>query len=258
MSPQNKYDRFTFRDLMDTLPALETIEARAHIRDAIRKMCAKDYSQLPVMKDGNCIGSVTSDSILRRLRNADKKGHHIDLDWHVEQFLDKNPPRFVRSDDDLMRHVDWMASKSFVLIGSPQRLEAIVTNYDLVLFFTEKTEAFLLIREIETTIRYLIGQTLSDRELEKALASVKKEDRPTKISLTDLTFDNLRQLILANWTRFENLFKDKKQTDEQLKIVRNMRNEIFHFRKPIEESRLQQLRRLRDNYIKLAMISSDD
>lgn len=237
---------------MGTLPPLETIEAGAPIRDAIRKMCIKDYSQLPVTKNKNCVGSVTSDSVLRRLRNADQKGYDIDMDWPVERFLDENPPRFVRSDDDLIRHVDWMASKGFVLIGSPQKLEAIVTNYDLVLFFKWKTEAFLLLREIETTIRYLIGQTLSDQELKEALASVKKEDGSTAASLTDLTFDNLRQLILANWTKFENLFKDRKQMDKQLQIVRNMRNEVFHFRKPIEPSRLHQLRRLRDNYIKLA------
>ena len=252
MNTPNEYDRFTFHDLMETLPPLETIEAGAPIRDAVRKMCNKDYSQLPVIKNKNCTGSVTSDSVLRRLRNADQKGYYIDMDWPVERFLDKNLPQYVRSDDDLMKHVDWMASKGFVLIGSPQKLEAIITNYDLVLFFKRKTEAFLLLREIETTIRYLIGQTLSGQESKEALALVKKEDESTTTSLTDLTFDNLRQLILANWTRFKNLFKDRKQTDKQLQIVRNMRNEVFHFRKPIEASRLQQLRRLRDNYIKLA------
>jgi predicted transcriptional regulator len=252
LNPQNEYDLFTFRDLMDSLPPLETVKAETPIREAIRKMCARDYSQLPVIKDKNCVGSVTSDSILRRLRNAEKKGYRIEMDWPVERFLDQNPPRFVRSDNDLMGHVNWMASNGFVLIGSPQKVEAIVTNYDLVLFFKEKTEAFLLLREIETTIRYLIRQTLSDQELKEALASIKKDDGSTTGNLTDLTFDNLRQLILANWTKFENLFKDKEKTNKQLQIVRNMRNEIFHFRRPIEESRLQQLRRLRDNYAKMA------
>ena len=91
---------------MGALPALETIEAGAPIRDAIRKMCAKDYSQLPVTKDGNCIGSVTSDSILLRLRDADEKRGHIDMGWPVEAFLDKKPPHYARSEDDLMSHVE--------------------------------------------------------------------------------------------------------------------------------------------------------
>lgn len=249
----SRLKHLVFRNLITTLPPLEVTEESAPIRKAISIMCSKNYSQLPVIKDNVCIGSITSDSILLQLKKADQKGYNVNMDWPVKRFLDQNPPRFVKLDDDIINHVDWMANKSFVLIGSPQKLRGIVTNYDLVLFFKQKTEAFLLIGEIETAIRYVIVQTLSKQELGKALDALGKKDKIKINSLSDLTFDRLRQLILGQWTKLKVLFKNREQTDKQLQMIRNIRNEIFHFRKSIRASRLQDLRRLRDNYIKIAL-----
>lgn len=255
---KGKCERFVFRDLLNTLPPLETVEEQAPIREAVGKMCSKNYSQLPVIKNEVCLSTVTSDSILSQIERADQKGYCINMNWPVRRFLDKNPPRFVSPDDDLLKHVDWMASKSFVLVGSPKKLEAIVTNYDLILFFKQKTQAFLLLCEIENAIRFLINQTLSKQELKDGIALIKQEDKTAISSLADLTLDNLRQLILALWSKFKDLLKNKEQTDKQLQTIRNIRNEIFHFRKFIDEPRLQDLQRLRDNYIRLAVQTSED
>lgn len=238
---------------MDDLPPLETIDAKAPIRDAVAKMCIKDYSQLPVVEDKKCVGSVTLDSILRQLRKEDKKGNLglNFMNWPVKRFIAKNP-RFVSPDDDLLKYVEWMADKGFVLIGDPSRLEAIVTNYDLVLFFKCTTEPFLLLREIETALRYVIRRKLQHQELKEALASVKTEDGSRPSNLDELTLNNLRQLILVNWTKLQDLLLDRKKTDKQLQAIRKLRNEIFHFRARLSASQLAQLKALRNNCVKLA------
>jgi predicted transcriptional regulator len=249
----NEFDFFTIRSLMDNLPPLVTIDANAPTRDAVAKMCTKDYSQLPVVEDNNCVGSVTLGSILRQLRKEDKKGN-LGLGfmkWPVKRFVDKNP-RFVSPDDGLLKHIEWMADKGFILVGSPSKLEAIITNYDMVCFFKHTTEPFLLLREIETALRYIVRQKLQSQELKKALASVKNEKGLTPSSLDELAFNDLRQLILANWTKLQDIFLDHNKTDKQLQEIRNLRNEIFHFRARLSASKLDQLKALRDNYVKLA------
>jgi len=69
---------------------LETIKADRPIREALGKMCAKRYSQLPVIQGKNCIGAVTLESILTLLTKEDAKGN-VGLkfmDWPVRRFVD--------------------------------------------------------------------------------------------------------------------------------------------------------------------------
>lgn len=173
------------------------------------------------------------------------------MNWSVKRFIDENS-RFVSPDDDLLKHVEWMAEKGFVLIGAPSSLEAIVTNYDLVRFFKCTTEPFLLLREIETALRYVVRRKLQDQELKEALASIKTEDGSRPSDLDELTFNNLRQLVLANWTKLQDLFLDRDKTDKQLQTIGKLRNQIFHFRARLFVSQLAQLKALRDNSAKLA------
>jgi len=240
---------------MEDLPALETVDSKDTIRDAIVKMCTWDYSQLPVIQDGKCIGTVSLDSILRWLRILDKKGTLKTefMDWHVERFVDKNP-RFVSPDDDILKHTKWMADRGFVLIGTPSKLEGIITNYDLVLLFKSETEAFLLLREIETALRHVVSRKLKGVELKEALASVSKKDDLRPSDLNELTFNDLRQLIMTNWTRLQDLFPDRGKTDKQLEAIRNLRNQVFHFRTQLLTSHLARLEKMRDYCVKLAEI----
>jgi hypothetical protein len=146
-----------------------------------------------------------------------------------------------------------LASNNFVFVGSPKQIEGIVTNYDLVLFFKKETEVFLLISEIESALRHIIDQLLTAEELCKSLESIKTEKGRTLKALSDLSFDHLRQIIFSHWKIFGSVFKNQEMTDKQLQNIRNLRNGIFHFRSSIGAAKLQDLRRLRDNYVKLAL-----
>lgn len=257
MSAPDEYDHFTIRSLMIDLPPLTTVSSTACVREALEKMSANDYSQLPVLEDDRCIGSVTMDSVSKRLVELDRKGGKPRLneimDWPVRRFLDEKP-RYVGADDDLLNHLEWIIMKGFVIVGEARKPDAVVTNYDLACFLNNKTEAFLLLREMETALRFIIRRRLKNEGMEKALASVKTPDGSRPTALDELTLDGLRQIICMreNWVQFHDIFGDREKISERLAAVCQLRNEIFHFRGDLARSGFHHTKNTRDLILKLA------
>ena len=248
-----EYDRFNFQSIIGDLPFPETVDSMSPIRDVFRIMLNKNYSQMPVLENGKCIGTVTLFSVLRKLNNdGDRKSlNERFMDFPAKAFIDENFPKFVSPDEDILGSVDWMARSDFVIVGSPSELLAIFTNYDMVHFFKRKTEAFLLLREIETILRYLVSQKFQDKELKKALEFVKTEDNSKIGRIDELTLNALKQFILSNWGKLEDLFLDRERTSKQLEKICRLRNQILHFRSHVMASNLCELQMFRDSYLKL-------
>ena len=244
---------FTVGDLIDGLPSLETVRADQPIREALRKMCTKKYSQLPVIHGSNCIGAVTLESILTLLTREDAKENAglSFMDLPVQRFVD-NRVEPAQIEDDLLKHVEVMAEQGYVIVKSGSRLKSLVTNYDLVHFFREETEIFLMLREVETCLRFIVHTSLSKRKLMRALHSIKRKDGPPPSRINDLSFDELRQLICRNWKPLKDNFSEKEKTDKLLAKVRDLRNRIFHFRDQITKGDFGFIKKVRDNCIKLA------
>jgi hypothetical protein len=141
------------------------------------------------------------------------------MDWPVRRFVDDHA-KLVQTEDDLLEHVEVMAKKGFVIIGSRSNVESLVTNYDLVHFFKEKTEVYLMLREIETCLRFIVCESLSTKKLMEALHSIERKDVPQPSSIDDLSFDELRQLICRNWRALKNCFLEKERIDKQLQNSR--------------------------------------
>lgn len=250
------FDHFTVQYLIEDIPPLETIEAGKPIREALRKMLAKNYSQLPIVHCSTCIGAVTLESIARQLHKEGLRGK-LDssfMNSPVKKFVDNNA-RLVRLGDDVLGHVEWMAGNGFVIVRSNRdfaRPRSIVTNYDLVLFFKEKTEVFLLLREIETSLRYLVSRCLKGEKLKKLLAKFRRGSHSSPTNIEDLTLGQLGKLILDNWSQFENIFMDKQVVKSQLSRIRRFRNQVFHFKGRPKVADLDSIRKLRRNYLNLA------
>ena len=244
---------FTVGDLIGDLSSLETIKADQPIREALRKMCTKKYSQLPVIQGKNCIGAVTLESILTLLAREDAQGNvGIGfMDWPVRRFVDDHAEP-VQIEDDLLKHVEVMAEKGFVIVGSGSNLESLVTNYDLVHFFKEETEIFLMLREIETCLRFIVRKSLSKRKLMEALHSIKRKEGSSPSCTNDLSFDELRQLICGNWKPLKRTFSEKEKIDKQLIKIRDLRNRVFHFRDQVTKNEFDFIKKIRDNCIRLA------
>lgn len=252
-SRANYFDHFTVSDLIDDLPPLDTINADQPIRKALQKMSAKKYSQLPVIRGKNCIGAVTLESILTLITREKCKGNHglNFMDWPVSRFIDEKA-KFVKPEDDLLRHVELIAEEGYVIVGSYSRLESLITNFDLVHFFKEKTETYLMLREIETCLRFIISESISKERLTKILQKIKRKNARQPSCIDDLGFDELRQVICGNWHLLESCFLEKEKVDKQLQNIRDLRNLVFHFRGSVTEKQLASIKRIRKNYLRLA------
>jgi len=254
---ENGFVNYTIRSLIPDLQYVDTVSSETPIKEAIGIMCDKEYSQLPVLDDGKRIISITFESIIRKLRRCGQNGKvtlEEFLSWPVKAVIDDDV-REAKVDDHPLDHIKWMANKNFVLVVDPaQELKAIVTNYDFVLFLKKETEAFLLLREIETALRFIVRQKLQDQELKEALCSFETEggSRPSRVD--ELTLYQLRQLILKDtiWIRLSGVFVDKKSTNERLEKVCNLRNQILHFKDSLTASDLAFLKRARDIILSLA------
>jgi CBS domain-containing protein len=247
-----EYDRFNFESMIDNLPYPETVDSMTPISDVFEMMLDKNYSQVPVVEKGKWIGTVTLLSVLRKLKSeGDRKSlNERFMDFPAKAFVDENS-RFVKPDEDILEYADWMAKNDFVIVGSQSKLLAIFTNYDMVHFFKRKSEAFLLLREIETILRYLVSQKIRDEDLKQALERFKTEDKSKIRSIDELTLNDLRQFILMYWGELESLFLDRERINEQLEKICRLRNQILHFRGQVMASNLCQLQMFRDSYLKL-------
>lgn len=238
------------------IPSVEPVDSACLARLALKRMLATKCSQLPVLENGICLGVVSSESILRRLGQEAAKGNHAKglMKWPVTRFIDEHsPPLYIDPDEELTDFAEKVEERGFALIGNPKKLESIVTSHHLVDFFMRKTEVFLVLREIETAIRYLIRQKIRDEALGDVLASIHSKDgREQPTELEELSFDELRNLIIERWKDFKDIFADRERTDDDLTRIRDIRNAVFHFRIHLFPTQLTQLRNYRNYYLMLA------
>lgn len=209
------------------------------VREALNLMIQHDFSQLPVLhaKNKELVGVISFESIAKavyRLNDPNLlEGKSVDvLGSKAEQCIEEAQP--ISKDKDIFDLLDIFAEKSYVLVGSQEDLEDVLTSYDVVHLFKEMAGHFLQIAEIERRIRSIIEKVLNTPELLSRAINIALdqlgESRPK--TLEDMTLDNCRLLIVSkqNWPNFEPVFSDKQATNIRLTKLRNMRNDLFHFR----------------------------
>ncbi len=99
----------------------------------------------------------------------------------------------------------------------------------------EAASPFLLVAEIELSLRTLIELALDPEELgcfaKASLTHYKPENIPAK--LEEMTFHDYVLLIGHgdNWPRFNRVFRaERSMTRAKLKLINDLRNNLFHFR----------------------------
>jgi predicted transcriptional regulator len=73
VTKDRRFDHFTVRDLMEDLPPLETVRTKRSLREALARMCAKECSQLLIIRGKTCIGALTLESVIRQLKEENRK-----------------------------------------------------------------------------------------------------------------------------------------------------------------------------------------
>ncbi len=193
----------------------------ATLAEAVTIMLSRDYSQLPVMPNERDVkGAITWRSIATRLALG-KQG------TAVREFMD--PVDILQSDASLFDAIRHIVEKQYVLVQAPdRRIVGIVTSSDLSVQFQSLTEPFLLLSELENEVRRVLQHKFSPSEL---AAAKDPGDTTRQInSVHDMNFGEYIALLEKpdNWRKL-GLQLDRHSFIDQLKQVRDIRNDVMHF-----------------------------
>jgi len=209
---------------------LVTVHESDLVTRVITIMCARDFSQLPVLRTrGHCLGVVNWRSIGRFVTANGR------LPTRVSECIEQ--VHIYTSDRNLFDVVDDVVRTDCVLVRPPNstQLCGIVTVSDLSMLFGEQLEPFVLAGEVEAGLRRMMeragllagpaGSAVSTGASEWTLGSMQRElDRP------------------ETWERLA-LTLDKQEFIRCLGEVRRTRNELMHFSPdPFDPRGITQLR----------------
>jgi CBS domain-containing protein len=219
------------------------------VRDALAKMVANDYSQLPVVdQQKNLTGIISEQAISRSYYHlGDKVGL---LDLKVSDCNDK--PATLPLESDVLEAFEILRRVTAVVIVEGRRPVGILTNADAVDFFRNLSEGLVLIEDIETTLRQYIDETFrstEDREraLHNAFKHLLKGEGSSMPTYDLMTFGDYVNLIsnARNWEQFEHQLDSKDLFRTYMDQVREIRNQLTHFRGQLDAIQYDMLRRAR-------------
>jgi len=216
--------------------AVRWVSPETPAREALAIMKELGFSQLPVKEGAAVLGLFTYRAFaLEAAQIGDSK---IDIaSLPVEEFLEHERPAYARLSDEFSALIEELDMKDCVVVSGPEDLIAILTPMDVLRYLNSVANAYVLIEEIEVSLRVLIRAATPDLELFKscidnALASKYKEGEiPSR--LEEMTFDDYIALLRdgRNWAHFETVFGGTRdRTRGKLEPIRKLRNDVFHFR----------------------------
>ena len=198
-----------------------TITRDSTVKEAITEMMKHRYSQLPVTQNGRQIDGMISWRSIGRARARGEACEHVRDCMETVRVLDQDAPFFEA--------VDTITEKEVVLVrGRDRTISGIVTTSDLSRAYHQRAAPFLLLGEVEDRIRILIDRNLTADDVREAKHG---NDTREVEDASDLTFGEYVRLLESpeNWTKLR-LEIDRKLFVELLNDVREVRNDVVHFR----------------------------
>jgi CBS domain-containing protein len=200
-----------------------SVRPDASIAEAVTKMLAHDFSQLPIMQNERSVRGMISWRSL---------GQAAALDVNPSRCAEASEsPTILPADTPLLQAVEVIAREQVVLVSNGRTdslIRGVVTTSDLSVQFKILAEPFLMLGEIENQIRILLGGRFTAAEL-KAVRSSADAGRDVE-DLSDLSFGEYLRLMQnpAHWQRL-GLKLDRSVLVERLDRVREIRNDVMHF-----------------------------
>lgn len=234
---------------------LQTVTPDTTARQAIRIMIDSGFSQLPIMtKSGEVLGVFSYRSFAARAAMETLESIKTDKcspgDLQVDEYAEEY--QFARVSEELQSVFPSMDADNGILIGSPSNLQGVLTPMDFLKYLYEVASPFVLLSEIELSLRSLISAAVTDEQLTECVENSLKrlyEGKAPPSHLSEMTFDNYRTLIdhSKNWEWFRPIFGGMRtRTAAKLKQVRDLRNDVFHFKRELTDEDRQNLQGLRD------------
>lgn len=204
------------------------------IERAITLMMRHDYSQLPVM---------TTDFEVKGMVSWRSIGRRITLNSSCKRVADcMDPHRDIQSTASIFDAIREVAIHDAVLVRDAKRVVGIVTAADLSEQFGVLAEPFLVLGDIETSLRRMIQSAFTKEDLVEVRDST--DASRTVETAADLTFGEYVRLLQKpeSWSKLA-LGLDRVVFTEGLDRVRIIRNSIMHFDPDgIEQEQMDELR----------------
>ena len=191
------------------------------LKTAITLMQMNKYSQLPVTNKGErgIIGYISWETISEAWANG------IDSE-DVKDYV-KEGIQIIKPDTPLLDAIKTIYEYDFaVVVSKDKSLQGIITTADISSEFLSNTKPFLLLEEIEKSIRVLLNGAFLLEDIKKICANAEKDIT----SFDDLSFGDYKRIIEnpGLWDKLK-INADKKLLTERLDKIRKIRNEIMHF-----------------------------
>lgn len=198
------------------------VDNSASLLEATTLMQVNGFSQLPVTNNGvrGLIGYISWETI------ACAKINGVKSDM-VKDYVNTNVA-VLSPDTPLIHAVEVVQKHDFaVVIAKDKSLFGIVTVNDITSQFIAETEPFVLMNELECHLRNLMRDKILLEDLRKLC---QREDKEIT-SIDDLTFGDYI-IVFGCEEQWEKLSiaAERKTFIQNLDAIRNIRNEIMHFR----------------------------
>jgi len=228
---------------------LVTVSPETKISEAIRLMEKHGFSQVPVVVRGEVLGMFSFRSFATRALEIKQK--YFDPDTlSVDEFIEQSA--FARVTDEFKNWFDRLDESDAILVGDPQKVQGIVTTMDVLRYFYGIASPFVLLGEIEVGLRELIRLSVaSDQLAECARISLTQQYSPGRMpeTLEQMTFNDYIQIVGhgRNWPHFEPVLGGARETTRgKLEQIRDLRNDVFHFRRELSKEDHQDLTQHRE------------
>jgi CBS domain-containing protein len=219
------------------------------VSEALCAMKKAGYSQIPVVEGDSVLGVLSYRSVALGLLNLGRPRRAVG-ELPVEEFIEK--AHFARITDDFATTFDRIDQDGAVLVGEQDRLQGIATAMDVLRYLYGVASPFVMLAEIEMALRALIS-TAVDGELLAECAKTTLKDKyaagtiPTQLS--QMEFNDYIQLVGHgdSWKHFEPVFGGMRETARaKLEEIRDLRNDVFHFKRQLTSEDLETLSQDRD------------
>ncbi|AMW10150.1 hypothetical protein A4E84_11870 [Streptomyces qaidamensis] len=241
---------FRIGDLPCAHAGVDSVTPASDLTEATYIMHTKNYSQIPVLEDRYTVsGVVTWRSVAKMYATGAEAA--------LANAIVEDPP-VAHAHDDFFAMLSSVCEHGYVLVRAHNgRISGIVTAADITQRFDATAWPFFVIGEIEFRLRKCLGAKIG----EDAVRGVQNNDRKTG-KIADLMFGqyvmlldgdqrtrqgNRREALCAaadqNWQTLGWTGVNRVQFVHQLDRVREIRNQIAHFRpEPLSAQRSEELR----------------
>ena len=233
-----------FHQVKSVLPETQdvvTVPPNTPVREALAVLEENGFSQVPVVAAGRHVLGLFSHRSFARVVAEMFGEQGVDLgEIHVSEFVD--PPEYVRLNEELPRTFDALDRDNAVLVDTERSLIGILTPVDMLRYLYEIANPFVAIAEIELTLREIISECCPGDILDGCVRAAIQGERDKEKSkvMEEMTFGDYVQLVSHgnNWGHFSHVFGgssdlQRKRARRKLEAMRDLRNDIFHFKRRI-------------------------